>query len=282
MRTIAWSLLLAGFVSATAAAQQGASSEAASQVPIAAPAPAQEAAPSKRMTVTMGIDFTSAYLFRGIRQHSGGTIAQPVFDLGVSLGRGVSANVGNWDSLHSSAPSGTWYESDYYGSVTFSAGKLKPGVLYTSYTSPSDSFSTVKELAGVLSIDDSSSPVPFSPRVMLAFELSDGQADGGAKKGTYLELAAKPSVKLANRVSLVVPLKAGFSLKDYYEGPLGSNTFGFFDTGVQLSVPAVSGRNGSLEIHGGIDFLWLGDNLKVLNQGNGFKPIGLIGFVYTY
>ena len=114
----------------------------------AAPAPAEEAAPAKRLTVTTGVDFTSAYLFRGIRQHSGGTIAQPLYDLGIALGHGVSANVGGWNSVHSTAAAGNWYESDVYGSVTFTAGKLKPGLLYTSYTSPADSFATVQELAG--------------------------------------------------------------------------------------------------------------------------------------
>ena len=41
-------------------------------------------------------------------------IAQPYVDLGVTLGDGMSANFGNWDSIHSTSPSGHWYESDYY------------------------------------------------------------------------------------------------------------------------------------------------------------------------
>jgi hypothetical protein len=247
-----------------------------------APAPAAEAAAPRRMTVTTGLDFTSAYFFRGIRQHSGGTIAQPYFDLGISLGRGVSLNVGNWDSVHSTAPSGNWYESDYYAGATFTTGKLKPGVLYTSYTSPADSFATVKELAGVLAIDDSASAFPLSPKAVLAFELSDAQADGGAGKGVYLELGVKPAVALAPKASLLIPVKLGVSLKDYYEGPFGNDRFGYFDTGLQLSVPAVSGKGGALEIHGGLDVQWLGDNMKALNGGDGVKPIGLIGFTYTY
>ena len=162
-----------------------------------AAAPAQEAtAPPKRLTIATGVDFTSAYMFRGIRQHSGGTIAQPFADLGIAIAEGISANVGGWESIHSTAPAGNWYEADYYGSMTFTAGKLKPGVLFTSYTSPADSFATVHELAGVLGIDDSASAFPLSPKVILAFELSDAQADGGADKGTYLELGIRPAVKL--------------------------------------------------------------------------------------
>ena len=42
------------------------------------------------------------------------------------------------------------------------------------------------------------------------------------------------------------------------------------------------GRSGALEIHGGVDFQWLGDNLRALNDDDRVKPIGLIGFTYTY
>lgn len=276
---IAWTVVVAGLVSTSAMAQDNA--QAAPPTPAAPTAPPEGTAP-KRFTVTTGLDVTSAYFFRGIRQHSGGTIAQPYVDLGVLLPRGITLNVGNWDSIHSTAPADNWYESDYYGSITFTAGKLKPGLLYTSYTSPAESFSTVKELAGVVAVDDSASPFPLSPKAVLAFELADGSADGGAEKGVYLELGIKPAIQLAPRATLLIPVKTGLSLKDYYEGPLGSNTFGFFSSGLQLSVPVVSGSSGALEVHGGFDIQWLGDNMKLLNNDDGVKPIGIIGFTYTY
>jgi hypothetical protein len=277
-------MALAVLVSTSAWAQTTSNGPAAqpSDAPAAA-APAQaEAAQAKHLTVTTGMDFTSAYLFRGIPQHSGGTIVQPYVDLGIALGHGVTANVGGWNSVHSTAAAGNWYESDYYGSVTFTAGKLKPGVLYTSYTSPADSFATVKELAGVLAVDDSASVFPLSPKVVLAFELGSGSADGGADKGTYLELGVRPTVKLAPKATLAIPIKTGLGLNKYYEGPTGDNRFGFFDTGLQLSVPVVAGKGGALEVHGGFDLMWLGDNLQLINGGDGFKPIGLIGFTFTY
>ena len=202
---------------------------------------------------------------------------------GFLIGSGVSANVGNWDSIHStSSPADHWYESDYYASVTFTAGKVKPGLLYTSYTSPADSFATVKELAGVVAIDDSASSFPLSPKVILAFELGDGQADGGADKGTYLELGIRPTVKLAPKATLAIPVKLGLSANHYYEGPTGDNTFGFFDLGAQLSVPVVSGKGGALEVHGGVDLYRLGDNMKLLNDGDAFKPVGTVGLTFTY
>jgi hypothetical protein len=280
MRKTVLSVLMTGLISTAALAQES-TTTAASQTPPPAQAVASSDVP-KRYAVTTGIDLTSAYMFRGIRQHSGGAISQPYVDLGLTLGNAASVNFGTWDSFHSSGPSGTWYESDYYASATFTAGKFKPGVLFTSYTSPADSFSTVHELAGVLAVDDSASPFPLSPKIVLAFELSDAQADGGANKGTYLELGIRPSVKLAEKLIVAIPVKAGLSLKDYYEGPFGSNRFGFFDTGLIASVPVVSGKGGALEVHGGVDFLWLGDNMKFLNGDDGFRPVGVFGFTFTY
>jgi hypothetical protein len=279
-------------VSASALAQTtGGPTTAAPQGPAQAPPPAPETAPARRVTFTTGVDFTSAYLFRGILQHSGGAIAQPAFDVGFALGHGVSANVGNWDSVHSNlGDQGRWYESDYYGAVNFTAGKLKPGVLYTSYTSPIDGFSTVKELAGVLAFDDSGSPLPFSPKATVAFELgkeetflaNHGQADGGLNRGIYLELGVSPTFKLAPKLSLIVPIKTGLSLKDYYEGPNGSDRFGYLDTGVKLSVPVVSGKGGTLEAHGGVDLFTFGDNLKAFNGGDKNRTVGTLGVTFTY
>jgi hypothetical protein len=286
-------MAVAGLISARAFAQDGTTP---AQAPAGAPA-APEASAPKKVTVTTGVDFASAYFFRGIAQQSGGTIAQPYFDVGIAVAKNVTVNVGNWDSVHSAtlaSNGGHWYESDYYGSVTFTAGKVKPGLLYTSYTSPADRFTTVKELAGVLAFDDSASAVPLSPKFVLAFELSDQnddlastQADAGTQKGVYFEAGVKPAFKLAPKATLLIPVKLGLSFKDYYEGvglggPKTDDKFGYFDTGLQLSVPAISGSGGALELHGGVDFLFLGDNLKAYNGGDGVKPVALIGFTYTY
>ena len=48
-------------------------------------------------------------------------------------------------------------------------------------TSPADSFATVKELA-VFAFDDSASAFPLNPKVILAFELGDGEADGSREQ----------------------------------------------------------------------------------------------------
>ena len=264
-----------------------------------APTPAQAAAPApappppKPLTLTAGADFPTAYMFRGIFQEDEGFIFQPWVDLGIALYsgegqlKGVSANVGNWNSIHS-GPSGSelydnaWYEADFYGSVTFTFGKFKPGALFTSYTSPNNGFNTVHELAAVFAVDDSGNKVPLSPKVILAFELS-GQADAGDNKGTYLELGIRPSIKLGKSpATLSIPVKLGLSLSDYYELPEGSDTFGYFDTGFIGGVGLPIKGKVTWEVHGGVDFLWFGNNLKLRNHDDSFKAVGTLGFSITY
>ena len=276
----------------------------------AAPALAQpavdEGAPAKRVTLTAGVDFVSAYMFRGIFQEDSGVIVPPYADVGVAVYNGdgalknVTVNGGIWNSIHS-GPSGSgnasidrsaWYEADYYGSVTFTVGKWKPGALFTSYTSPNDAFGTVDELAGVLAYDDSGSAFPLNPKAIVAFELK-GQADGGGgledggNKGTYFEFGVRPVVPVSAHprypVSLAIPAKLGLSLKDYYEGSTGSNRFGYFDLGAIASVPLafMNGRS-TWEVHGGLDILWLGDNLQLLNGTDRVKPVAVFGLSVTY
>ena len=310
-RTAAGLVMAAALVTAPAVSAQdngkARSDGSIAATPAAAAQPAaDEGAPAKKVTLTAGIDFVSAYLFRGIFQEDSGVIVPPYADVGVSVYSGegalksVTLNGGIWNSLHS-GPSGSgnaaiersaWYEADYYGSVTFQVGQWKPGALYTSYTSPNDAFGTVHELAGVLAYDDSGSAFPLNPKAIVAFELK-GQADGGGgladggNKGTYFEFGVRPVVPVSAHsrypVSLAIPAKLGLSLKDYYEGASGSNRFGYFDLGGIVSVPLafMNGRS-SWDLHGGVDVLWLGDNMQTLNGGDRVKPVFSIGVGVVY
>ena len=74
---------------------------------------------------------------------------------------------------------------------------MKPGVLFTSYTSPNDAFNTVHELAVVLAFDDSGNTVPLNPKAILAFELDGPGRRRQRTRGTYLELGVRPVVPLS-------------------------------------------------------------------------------------
>src|SRR4029078_2592171 len=106
------------------------------------------------LTLTSGIDFLNAYLFRGIPQDDTGVVMWPYGDLGIALHSGdgafksVGVNVGLWNSLHtgqagSDGPSGKlWYESDFYTTFALGFGKgTSFGVTYTAYTSAHGGFS---------------------------------------------------------------------------------------------------------------------------------------------
>jgi hypothetical protein len=248
------------------------------------------------LTIAAGVDFLNAYLFRGIPQDDTGVITWPYGDLGIALHSGdgivksIGVNVGLWNSLHTGAAGSDgpsrklWYESDFYSTFGLGFGNgVSFGVTYTAYTSPNGSFATVREASFKFALDDSVSLRRLSskPYVIVAREL-DGQADGGTEEGTYLELGAAPGFPVAG-VTINVPLRAGFSLGDYYEGVTGDERFGFFSVAGIVTVPLSSmpTRAGSWNIHGGVEYVRLGDrNAEIL--GGTSKVIGSIGIGLSY
>jgi len=264
----------------------------------ASPAGAQGSADPNpgAVTVTGGIDVLNAYFFRGIPQDDTGVIMWPYGDLGFSVFSGdggvksVGVNVGMWNSLHTGdagtdGPSGKlWYESDFYATLGLGfGGGTSLGVTYTAYNSPNGMFGTVKEIAFKLAVDDSGAlgAAAVKPYVLLAREL-DGQADGGTSKGTYLELGIGPGYA-GSRASLTVPVKVGLSLGDYYEGVTGDETFGFLSVAGVVTIPfsSMPTKFGSWNIHGGVEYLMLGDRNEAV-FGDSSHVIGSVGLGFSY
>ena len=147
MRGTAAGLLAAGLLiltGTTARAQDATNAGGQSTGSTAAPTTAAASQPApdppapKPVTLTVGMDFPSAYMFRGLFQEDSGFIGQPFVDVGIAAYSGdgavksVTINAGIWNSFHS-GPSGSgndddrsaWYEADFYGAVTFQVGKLE-------------------------------------------------------------------------------------------------------------------------------------------------------------
>jgi len=246
------------------------------------------------ITLTAGLDVTNAYLFRGIPQDDTGVILQPSGELGIALRQGegwlksVGVNVGVWNSLHTGIAGldglgKLWYEADFYAGLALSVGKSAGiGVTYTSYNSPNNGFLTVREVSFKFSFDDSAmlGRASVRPYVLLAREL-DGQADAGSAEGTYLELGAAPGIGSGLRVS--VPVRLGLSVSDYYEGADGDESFGFVSVAGVVTVPLSSGptRFGSWNVHGGVEFVRLGDRNEAI-LGDRSKVIGSVGIGLSY
>lgn len=106
--------------------------------------PAAEAA----MNASIGVDLTTAYYFRGLRQEDRGFIVQPYFTVGMDAfsGEGWSSNLslGVWNSFHdratgSDSPDDTiskWYEADFLIGPSVTLGRWTLGAQYVWYTSP--------------------------------------------------------------------------------------------------------------------------------------------------
>jgi len=260
----------------------------------AATAAAPQAPAPKKVTVTAGADFPTLYIFRGIVQENDANFTmQPFVDVGFAASPTVTVNGGSWNSFNSGDMGsgnplldGMWLESDIYGSMTFTAGKWKPGVLYTAYTYPNNAYNAVQELAGVVSFDDSASKVPVSPKIIVAFELSDASADGGDGKGIYLELGMKPAVKAGSKVTIGFPVQMGLSLKDYYESGGEDHGFGFFRFGANASVPLSQLKMGGWEFRGGVDFWCFSEARAAQTAGQSspsqFRPVGSLGFSVVF
>ena len=272
---------------------------------VSTPAFAQDKDPNPgALTLTGSFDTLNQYMFRGIRQNSTGIAMWPAMDLGISTYSGKGAlkslgiNFGTWNSLHSGdtgsdGPSGKlWYESDFYASLGFGfGGGTALTATYTSYTSPNGSYSTVKEIMFKLAVDDSAylGKGAVKPYVTVARELSaeidgltNGQADAGLNAGTYLEIGAAPGYA-AKKASVAFPVKAGFSLGDYYELQGEDHKFGYFSIAGIATVPIGGTTNfGSWNIHGGVEYQRLGTTTEFFNGGENNQIIGSLGIGFSY
>jgi len=253
------------------------------------------------ITLTAGMDALNQYMFRGIRQNSTGVVSWPSVDLGISAYSGdgglksVGVNFGTWNSLNtgdtgSDGPTGKlWYESDFYATLGLGfGGGVSLATTYTAYTSPNSMFTTVKELAVKLGLDDSGylGAAAVSPYVLVAQEfdtgVARGQADGGDKAGTYMELGVAPGYG-GSKASLSVPIKVGMSLNNYYELAGVDNKFGFVSVAGIVTVPlGNTTRFGSWNVHGGVEYQALGTTTEFFNGGDSSQVIGSLGFGFSY
>ena len=268
------------------------------------------------VTIIGNVDFTSAYMFRGIRRDDTRVIIQPYFDLGLALYSGdgglksVGFNIGTWNSLHTGdtgynsditgfgcACGKIWFESDFYATLGlgFGGGTALSGT-YTAYNSPNSGFGTLKEFSAKLAVDDSAllGKAALKPYALVAFEFDtapgDGQADGGLNAGRYLEIGIAPGWSGAN-ASITIPMKVGLSLQDYYEINEGTalrpnyvdNRFGFLSGAAIVTIPLGGTSSfGSWNVHGGVEVQALGDTTLSFNGGDAQKVIGTVGFGFTY
>ena len=257
-----------------------------------------------RLALNFGVDWASAYYFRGIAQEQSGANFQPFGSLSFRLIENagpltaLTATPGIWNNWH--VGGGTlvdpvdpkfWYESDLYFTLAATLWEnVTIGLTYTAYTSPNDSFGTVHELALGVSLNDSKwlGAFALNPSLLVAGEVS-GQADAGSAHGVYLQLGLNPGYTVAPQsaypLTISLPVILGLSGHKYYEfGTTRNPTFGYVQVGPVFAVPlaCIPKSFGTWTIKGAAEFVFLGDTLKPLNGNEVFKPIGRIGIAAVY
>lgn len=242
------------------------------------------------VTLTGGVDVAGGYYFRGIPQEETGVVLQPHSAIGVALtrGNGVVARVGLWNSLHTGSaglegPTGrSWYQSIFSAMLDVGlGGGMRVSGGYSANTSPNGLFETISEVSIRVSLDDERglAGVALAPHALLAIEI-EGQADGGRQEGTYLELGISPSAELAG-LALRAPVRLGLSLGEYYESVRVDERFGFMSIAgtVTRAIGPTPTRFGRWDVHGGVEFLKLGEHNRAFGETN---VIGSVGMAFRY
>ena len=276
----------------------------------AAPSPlmAQDAEPEAAdpntggLTLTGGVDYTTAYFFRGYNQEDTGLILQPYATITAALVSNdnftLNGYVGIWNSFHEkktlAAATGpdTWYESDLFGGLDFVFGKITLGTVYTFYTYPNGAFNTIQEIGFKVAYDDTD----FMKDRGLSFALKPYAAvyletsDGNGTEDTYLELGIGPSFAVGSiggaPITLSVPLVLGMSLDDYYLDDTGDNELlGYGSIGLFASLPlGEPGKFGAWTLTGGVQYIQLfADSAENLNDGGtDYEFLGKVGVSVAY
>jgi hypothetical protein len=267
----------------------------------AAPARAQQGSSADAPAVDIGasIDFVNQYVFRGVRQNSDGIAMWPAVDVRLTVHssegalRRVRVGGGFLSSIHtgdtgSRGPKGqAWYEARVSGSVGFDfAAGVSLETSYTSFTSPNDMFTSVKEVAVRGAIEGR--PIfglALDPYALAAFELDagpgEGQLDGGRHAGRYLELGLAPKYAIG-RLTLSTPVAVGLSVGDYYELAMQDHAFGFATVAGVLTVPLPgSSALGSWNVRGSLQYGALGTTTKAFNGGDRSVIVGSIGLALS-
>ena len=261
-----------------------------------------------RLSISGGIDITTAYFFRGILQERDGAIFQPYLELGVSLYKGegdkgegnfsgLSLFGGTWASLHTEETNHTassldaFYEQDWYGGIQlqFMDNKVTTRAFYIAYTSPSDAFRTVQEVDLSAALDDSEWLGAFALKPSILFATETENSAMGPERGEYMEFGVAPGFPIVDSedfpITLTFPNKLGISLDDYYEvSESNEDTFGYYSTGVKVSFPLtfIPEDYGSWSASGGATLLVLGTNTKNLNDKDSPWVVGTWGVSMAY
>lgn len=268
----------------------------------------EEGANAGALSVNFNNDFTTKYMFRGIRQEGNEFIWQPSLDLSLNVYsceegalRSTDVGLGIWNSVHSEETGASGdgpdalYETDVYPSLSFTwAGGLTTAFTYYFYTSPNNAFDTIQEAVFDLSWDDLEVLGEFAlnPTASFIFETDNSRFGPNSGRGNAFEFSVQPGLEVVMPgdecncypVALSFPATLGLSMDSYYNDGIDNDAFGFATLGVATSVPLsfIDKTYGSWYVGANLDLYFLGDATERANDGDWFEPVftGSIGMDY--
>lgn len=227
---------------------------------------------SGNVSLTIGTDFTTEYIFRGIPQENQGLIMQPYADVTLSLvdsdAYTLDVYAGVWNSFHFDSSVGDnndpWFESDIFVGAAVGLAEFGIDFGYTKLNGPNTGAEFAEEIHLGVSYDDSDlwgdDFGGVQPYVTVVWEI-DGGSDVGSDKGTYFEVGVEPSFTLLDHetypMTLSIPVTLGFG-DDYYEDGLGNDeSFGYWQIGLAVAMPLnmVPAEFGAVELTAGVFYL---------------------------
>jgi len=268
---------------------------------LAAPAvsQAQDEVNTGALSLSGGVDYVTAYYFRGYNNAEAQLIIQPYATLSVAILESddvsITGNFGGWASVHSQHAGGAqgdsiYFEQDYYAWLDFAFGDFVLSTGYNIYTYPGNAYEDSTELSVKVAYDDSAlmegAGVKFAlkPYVLYVLELT-GAGSGSADQDQYLEVGIAPSFSAAGNVTVTVPVNLGMSADGYYLGSDGGNeTFGFWSVGVVGAVPLpIPTRYGTWSLSAGVTYIGLlADSAQASNPGDDYEIVGKVGISFSY
>jgi hypothetical protein len=248
------------------------------------------------MTFVGGLDFTTAFYFRGILQENQELIMQPWWNVtasgiydGGSLIENLDIGVQNWNSIQFAGvgiggESNIWFRSDL--SILFAmdmSDTWHVTASYNWYASPNNSFKTIREVMFDISYDDDNG---LNPSAVIAIELDGGgTADGINPSGTFLGLGITPETQSGD-FDLTFPMRIGLSLGDYFQDQdtQEDDPFGYAEAGVEARKPIdlLGSSYGDWELRLGFHVIYLGDAMAKLNSDLTYDFFGFAGLAFTF
>jgi len=251
------------------------------------------------ITGDLGVNFVSEYVSRGLVYENQGAIAQPYADVYFHLYTGdgainsVTFQIGAWSSLqshknalYSAGSLKDWFEFDYTAAVAVTF--LKNFTTTFSYIEADypglPSVNPNRNIQLGLAFNDSDYLGVFAvhPHFNVLYELNT-DANGAAgiyPGGWYYEIGLAPTYTFIKDsqypITATLPITVGLGDQG---GFYGANTFGYFTTGLNVSVPLafIPSCFGAWTTNAGFNYYRLGNTAAAYSGSGAYSGIDVTG-----